>query len=73
MLHGGGMSGDSWRYQYDQGWFGDISGLKFVFPDSRLTENGAHLWYKSHKNGCGLADDCAYDLDSIHQSAEDVK
>jgi len=30
------------------------------------------LWYKSYKNGCGLDDDCAYDIDSIHESADRV-
>jgi hypothetical protein len=29
-------------------------------------------WYLSYKNGCGLDDDCAYDIDSIHKSADRV-
>ena len=49
MLHGGGGSGSDWRYQYSQGWFGDLAGLKYVFPTSPN-----HLWYISFKNGCGL-------------------
>ena len=49
MLHGGGGSGSDWRYQYNAGWFGDLAGLKYVFPTSPN-----HLWYISFKNGCGL-------------------
>ena len=52
-----------------QGWFGDLSGYKMVFPTS--PDNG--LWYRSFKNGCGLLDDCAYDTQSIGNSASRVE
>ncbi len=68
MLHGGGSSGEEFVYNYDSGWFGNITGKKFVFPTS--PDNG--LWYRSFKNGCGLLDDCAYDLNSIAASASRV-
>jgi len=68
MLHGGGGSGSDWRYQYDQGWFGDTSGLKYVFPTSP-----DHLWYGSTKQaGCGFCDDCAYTNGTIQESATRV-
>lgn len=67
MLHGGGGSGSDWRYQYNAGWFGDLAGLKYVFPTSPN-----HLWYISFKNGCGLIGDCAYNISSIHESASRV-
>jgi predicted esterase len=69
LLHGGGMQGTSWEYQYDQGWFGNLTGLKYVFPTTVLP---GHVWYSSYKNGCGLADDCAYNRSSIEDSAARV-
>lgn len=83
MLHGGGGSGYEWWVDtfkmsspYTQGWFGDMTGLKYVFPTSALDGN---VWYNSIKNSdddpsndCGLLDDCAYDLDSIKESASDI-
>lgn len=69
MLHGGGASSAEWVYNYQQGWFGNISGFKYVFPTSALE---GHVWYVSYKNGCGLADDCAYNLSSIQDSASRV-
>merc|ERR1712039_684883 len=62
MLHGGGESGNMWRYQYDQGWFGNMTGMKYVFPTSPIS---SHVWFNTYKNGCGLKDDCAYDIPSI--------
>lgn len=71
LLHGGGGSGQYWKGIYDAGWFGDsLTNVKYVFPTSTL-EGG--LWYNSYKNDCGLADDCAYDLDSIQQSATAIE
>ena len=33
-----------------------------------------HCWYGDTKEkGCGLCDDCAYDMDSITESADKVK
>ena len=64
MLHGGGETGAMWPSFYSQGWFGNLTGLKYVFPTSP-----SHLWYISFKNGCGLLDDCAYNLSSITESA----
>jgi len=69
MLHGGGGSGSDWEYNYEQGWFGNLEGLKYVFPTSAFE---SHVWYISYKNGCGLFDDCAYNLSSIHDSASRV-
>jgi len=66
MLHGGGGSGTDWYYQYENGWFGDLSGFKYVFPTSRFS---GHVWYQSYKNGCGLLDDCAYNISSIQEAA----
>ena len=69
MLHGGGGQGSDWRYQYSQGWFGDLSGLKYVFPTSAIP---SHVWFGTYKNGCGLNDDCAYNISSIQESATRV-
>jgi len=69
MLHGGGGSGSDWRYNYDSGWFGNLTGLKYVFPTSPIS---SHVWFNTYKNGCGLADDCAYDIPSIQSSATAV-
>lgn len=67
MLHGGGGSGTDYEVQYRLGWFGNTSGIKYVFPTSPN-----HLWYISFKNGCGLVGDCAYNMSSIHESADRV-
>jgi len=65
MLHGGGGEGTDWKINYDQGWFGDTSGLKYVFPSSP-----SKLWYGSTKQaGCGLCDECAYVAGTIEASA----
>ena len=32
LLHGGGREGTERKQNYDMGWFGDTSGLKYVFP-----------------------------------------
>jgi pimeloyl-ACP methyl ester carboxylesterase len=67
LLHGGGGSGSDWLNNYNQGWFGNVTGIKWVFPTSL-----DHLWYHSFKNGCGLAEACAYDVPSIGTSASRV-
>jgi len=69
MLHGGGGSGSDWEYTYQQGWFGNLSGFKYVFPTSSLE---SHVWFNTYKNGCGLNDDCAYDIPSIQGAASRV-
>lgn len=69
MLHGGGGSGADWQYQYTSGWFGNLTGLKYVFPTSPIS---SHVWYNSYKNGCGFNDDCAYDISSIRSSGSAV-
>lgn len=69
LLHGGGGSGSDWQYQYNSGWLGDLSGMKYVFPTSSLS---GHVWFNTYKNGCGLKDDCAYDIPSIEQMGSAV-
>jgi hypothetical protein len=34
LLNGGGREGMEWKQNYDMGWFGDTSRLKYVFPSS---------------------------------------
>ena len=46
MLHGGGGSGAEWKYDYAKGYFGDLTGMKYVFPTSPLPY---HVWYNSTK------------------------
>jgi len=36
MLHGGGASSQEWIWDYQKGHFGDITGMKFVFPTSPM-------------------------------------
>jgi len=70
ILHGGGQSGDMWTGYYNQGWFGDLTGMKYVFPTSAIS---SHVWYNSYKRaGCGFFDDCSYDLDSITTSGSRI-
>lgn len=65
MLHGGGGSGQEWRTNYDDGWFGNTDGIKYVWPTSPNS-----LWYGSTKQaGCGFCDECAYTSGSIEESA----
>merc|ERR1719230_965271 len=69
MLHGGGGSGSMWTYYYNQGLLGNTTGWKYVFPTSPIS---SHVWFNTYKNGCGEADDCAYDIPSIESSASAV-
>merc|ERR1711998_88190 len=55
--------------QYNSGWFGDLTGFKYVFPTSHIQ---THVWFNTYKNGCGLKDDCAYDIPSIEDSGDRV-
>ena len=66
MLHGGGGSGSDYVYNYNLGWMGNISGFKYVFPTSAFQ---SHVWFYTYKNGCGLDEDCAYNITSIRQAA----
>ena len=34
-----GGSGTDWLYQYDQGWLGNLTGFKYVFPTSAYTSH----------------------------------
>ena len=47
MLHGGGGAGYDWVCQYRDGWFGDLNGLKYVFPTSPLE---GRVWFYTYKN-----------------------
>merc|ERR1712203_1215942 len=49
---------------------GDITDMKYVFPTTNFS---SHTWYISFKNGCGLDEDCAYNLTSISDSGSRVK
>lgn len=69
LLHGGGGSGSDWQYQYGDGWFGDLTGMKYVFPTSPLQ---GHVWFNTYKNGCGEDQDCAYDIPSIQETGSKV-
>ena len=69
MLHGGGGSGSDWVCQYQDGWFGNMTGIKYVFPTTPLDGN---VWFNTYKGDCGLADDCAYDIPSIQEAATSV-
>lgn len=80
LLHGGGMSGMMWKKMiYDSKWLGDITGYKYVFPDALIADGDPsdpytpRLWYQSYKNGCGLNDECAYNMTTIYESADAVK
>ena len=40
-----------------------------LLTDCLRVSSRGHLWYDSYKNGCGLAEDCAYNLTSISHKA----
>ena len=69
MLHGGGASSQEWVLMYNSGWFGNLTGLKYVFPTSAIP---SHIWFITYKNGCGENQDCAYNISSIRESATRV-
>jgi hypothetical protein len=37
LLHGGRMQGSDWNTPYNEGWFGNTAGFKYVFPTTVLT------------------------------------
>lgn len=66
---GGAVDGSCLRLTLGQneGWFGNLTGLKYVFPTSAIA---SHVWFETYKKpGCGLNDDCAYNIPSIQTSA----
>jgi len=70
MLHGGGASSNEWVGLYRRGWLNNLTGLKLVFPTSAIA---SHVWFITNKApGCRLADDCAYNVSSIRESAARV-
>ena len=66
---GGGGSGDNWMLWLNGGYLGNTTGWKYVFPTSPIS---SYVWFNTYKNGCGEADDCAYDIPSIESSASAV-
>lgn len=36
MLHGGGSNSEEWLGPYKDGWFGNMTGIKYVWPTSPL-------------------------------------
>ena len=64
-LHGGGLSAATYLIDY----FGDLSGLKIVFPTS-YRDGGA--WYETFKNDCGLEDACSVNVDEVNEIGASV-
>ena len=77
LLHGARMSGDYWVDLYNKGgWFDDAEGVKLVFPTSPLpsTSGSGYDWLVMYKkSGCGLNDNCSYDIPSIHTAADHIE
>ena len=66
LLHGGGGSNQEFISLYNTSMFANLTGFKMVFPSASLTGG---VWYESFKNGCGLNQDCAYNISSITDQA----
>lgn len=64
MLHGMSKSNEDWRNDnYQAGQFGDLTGIKWVFPSAPLTGD---IWFYSERGNCALGDFCVtYDIPSI--------
>ena len=83
-LHGGGSDGRESFGLLESGFFGsvdDISGIKFIFPSSTLSNNGN--WYRTYTAdsvdwggnlSCefGLFDSCSYNLDDMEVSGKEI-
>jgi len=71
------MSGDYWSNLFrDGGWFNDSEGIKLVFPTSPMPSGGetGYSWFVMYKKeGCGLDDDCSYDIPSIELAADRIQ
>ena len=65
FLHGGGGSGIYEASLLD--WYGDITGIKVVWPTSARSD---HLWFRTYKNGCSEEQDCSYHLEDIKASGD---
>ena len=72
------MQGSDWNAPYNEGWFGNTTGFKYVFPTTALTNAaGGNVWYLSIPAPEGgpyweLDNDAAYDIPSIQDSATRV-
>lgn len=65
----GGTAKGEISWSFESGWWGDITGLKVVFATSPRDD---HLWFRTFKNGCTEAQDCSYNLDDVHASADAI-
>lgn len=70
VLHDGGSEPKNMRNYFNKGKFGRAQKIKFIAPKSTHDD---YNWYKFTKSdGCGLDDDCAYDLTTISTSGDQL-
>ena len=70
-LHGGGGAGNP-PYEttfLESDLFGDISGIKFVYPSSWRSGG---IWYETYKNGCSASEVCAHNESEVEESGSEV-
>ena len=76
FLHGTEMSGTMMKSMvYDNGFLGDITGYKYVFPDGlRPNGQGGFQWFEMYAPtyGCTPLDTCAYNVESINLAANSL-
>jgi len=70
-LHGGGGAGSPphgaslLEYNY----YGDIEGIKFVYPSSWRSGG---IWYETYKNGCTVSEICGHNESEVEESGQEV-
>ena len=70
QLHGGGGSSAEWYKPYELGYYGNMTGIKLVWPTSYRP---GHTWYQDFKDpNCGFEDDCAYNISTIQESGKRI-
>ena len=69
-LHGGGGNGVEDSGLIESGFFGDIDGIKFVFPSS-FREGG--IWYETYKNDCAVEEPCSVNLEELDEMGKEIQ
>ena len=70
-LHGGGGAGSppGETYQLESGMYGDIEGIKVIYPSSWRSGG---IWYETYKNGCTTSQVCGHNESEVEATGAQV-
>ena len=66
LLHQGTGYGAEWEQYYNNGWLGNITGIKYVFPTSSLGnpdgDGRGYVWFQFYGHNHDTCNESAYNL-----------